>query len=103
MTQAEELDPVTEESRDTVRDQLRRRLTSQSVCQSLLPEKEEGMESKLKKARVNVSEWLHDTFLAKAARSEEKQWHGLNGREVLLFLEAVSKQWNAWQEQQQQR
>ena len=56
------------------------------------------MESRLEKARVNVYELLHDAFLAKAARSEEKQWHGLNGREKLLFLAAVSKQWNAWQE-----
>ena len=57
-------------------------------------EQEEGMESRSKRARVNVSELLHDAFLAKAARSKEKQWHGLNGREN----EAVSKQWNAWQE-----
>ena len=26
------------------------------------------------------------------------QLHGLNGREKLLFLEAVSKQWSTWQE-----
>ena len=45
------------------------------------------MELRLKKARTNVSELLHDAFLAKAARSKEKQWHGLNGREKLLFLE----------------
>ena len=56
------------------------------------------MESRLKKARVNASELLHDAFLAKAAPSKEKQWHGLNGNEKLLFLEAVSKQWNAWQD-----
>ena len=56
------------------------------------------MESRLKKARVNVSELLHDAFLAKGARSKEKQWHVLNGYEKLLFLEAVSKQWKAWQE-----
>ena len=62
-----------------------------------LEEKEE-MDSRLKKARANVSELLHDAFLVKAGRSKEKQWHGLNGREKLLFLEAVSKQWNAWQE-----
>ena len=37
-------------------------------------------------------------ILAKAARSREKQWHGLNGREKLLFIEDVSKQWSAWQE-----
>ena len=34
----------------------------------------------------------------KAARSKEKRWHSLNGREKRLFLEAVSKQWNARQE-----
>ena len=45
-----------------------------------------------------MSELLHDAFLAKAARSKEKQWLGLTGHEMLLFLEAVSKQWNAWQE-----
>ena len=56
------------------------------------------MESRLKKARVNVSELLHDAFLADAAQSKAKQWHGLNGREKLLFLEAVSQKWNAWQE-----
>ena len=56
------------------------------------------MESKLKKARVNVSDLLHDAFLVKAVRSREKRWHGLNGRGKLLFLEAVSKQWNAWEE-----
>ena len=56
------------------------------------------MDSRLKKARVNVYELLHDAFLAKAGQSEEKQWHDLNGREKLLFLAAVSKQWNAWQE-----
>ena len=62
-----------------------------------LAEKEE-IESRLKKARANVSELLHDAFLVNSARSKEKQWHGLNGREKLMFLEAVSKQWNAWQE-----
>ena len=35
---------------------------------------------------------------AKAARSKGKQWHDLNSGEKLQFLEAVSKQWNAWQE-----
>ena len=45
-----------------------------------------------------MSELLHDAFLAKAARSKEKHWHGLNGREKILFLEAISKQWDAWQE-----
>ena len=99
----EKLDLVTEESRNIERDQLRRRLTSkQSRRIERLPElsleKEEGMESRLKKARVNVSELLHDAFLAKAARSKEKQWHGLIGLGKLLFLGAVSKQWHAWQE-----
>ena len=56
------------------------------------------MQSRLKKGRVNVSELLQDEFLKKAARSKEKQWHGLNGHEKLLFLEVVSKPWNAWQE-----
>ena len=56
------------------------------------------MESRLKKARVNVSELLHDAFLVKAARSMEKQWHGLSGHEKLLLFEVVSKQWNAWHE-----
>ena len=37
-------------------------------------------------------------FSQKTARSKEKQWHGLNECEKLLFLEAVSKLWNAWQE-----
>ena len=95
----EEPDLVTEESRDVVRDPLmlpQRRLRSK---QPLSPaEKEEGVESKSQRARVNVSELLHEAFLAKTARSKEKQWHGLNGRERLLFFEAVSKQWNAWQE-----
>ena len=45
-----------------------------------------------------MSELLHDAFLAKGARSKEKQWHGLNGHGKLLFLEAVSKHWKAWQE-----
>ena len=56
------------------------------------------MESKSKRARVNVSELLHDAFLTKAARSKEKQWHGLNGLEKLQFLEAASKQWDAWKD-----
>ena len=98
-TQVEGPDPVTEESRDVVREPFRlpqRRLRSKQPPPSVEPE--EGVESKSKKARVNVSELLHDASLAKAARSKEKQWHGLNGREKPLFLEAVSKQWNAWQE-----
>ena len=45
-----------------------------------------------------MSEFLHDAFLVKAARTREKQWHCLHGHEEVLFLEAVSKQWNAWQE-----
>ena len=45
-----------------------------------------------------MSELFHDAFLANTARSKEKQWLGLNGRGKLLVLEAVSKQWNAWQE-----
>ena len=61
-------------------------------------EEEEGIESRLKKARVNVSELLHDAFLVKSARSKEKRWHALKGHEKLLFLDAVSKQWNSWQE-----
>ena len=87
------------DSRDVVREPLRlpqRRLTSKQPPPSA--EQEEGMESKSKRARVNVSELLHDAFLAKAVRSKEKQRHGLNGREKLLFLGAVSKPWNAWQE-----
>ena len=38
----------------------------------LSPEEEEEMESRLKKARVNVSELVHDAFLVKTARSKEK-------------------------------
>ena len=98
-TQVEEPDLATEESRGVVREPLRlpqRRLRSKQSPPSV--ELEEGVESKFKKARVTVTELLHDAFLVKAARSKEKQWHGLNGREKLLFLEAVSKQWNAWQE-----
>ena len=45
-----------------------------------------------------MSEFLYDAFLVKAARTKEKQWHCLHGHEEVLFLEAVSKQWNAWQE-----
>ena len=98
--QVEKLDLVTEESRNIERDQFRRRLTSkQSRRIERLPElsseKEEGMESRLKKARVNVSELLHDAFLAKAARSKEKQRHSRIGLGKLLFLGAVSKQWHA--------
>ena len=87
------------------RDQLRKSLKQSRKIKSLpepSPEKEKDIvkevESRLKRARVNVSELLHDAFIAKAARSQEKQWHGLNGREKLLFLKAVSKQRNAWQE-----
>ena len=45
-----------------------------------------------------MSELLHDAFLVKDARSKEKQWHSWNGHGKLLFLDAVTKQWNAWQE-----
>ena len=101
--QVEEPDRVTEEYREIQSDQFRRRRnTKQSRMLGHVPErspeKEDGMESSLKKARVNVSELLHDAFLAKAARSKKKQWYSRNGREKLLFFEAVSKQWNAWQE-----
>ena len=44
-----------------------------------------------------MSELLH-CVSREAAGSKERRWHGLNGREKLLFLEAVSKQGNAWQE-----
>ena len=92
------IDP--EASREVESDQLRRSLTTKRsrklgrVPELSFEEKEE-MESRLKKARANVSELVHDAFLVKSARSQEKRWHGLNGREKLLFL---SKQWNAWQE-----
>ena len=49
------------------------------------------MESRLKKLRVKVLEFLQDTFLMKVAWSKEKQWHGLNGREKRLFLEVDCK------------
>ena len=92
---------MNEGSRDSERDQLRRRLTSKQFRRmerlpELSRENEEVKESRLKKGRVNVSELLHDAFPANAARSIEKQWHGLNGREKLLFLQAVTKQWNTW-------
>ena len=64
-------DPVTEKSRGIVHDQLRRRLTS-------------------KQPRT--------TQYGPVARTKEEQWHSLNGHEKLLFLEAVSQQLNAWQE-----
>ena len=54
-----------EESRDVVREPLRlpqRRLISKQPPPSA--EQEEGMESKSKRARVNVSELLHDAFLS---------------------------------------
>ena len=102
-TQVEVSDLVTERARDIVRDQLRRRLTSKQPPSTRYGpepsiEEEERMQSTLKKARVDVSELLHDALLVNAARVKEKQWHGLNGHEKLLFLEAVSKPWNAWQE-----
>ena len=111
--QVEEPDRVTEESREIERDQLRRRLTTkQSLKLGLVPdfslEEIKEMESRLKKARANVSELLHDAanvsellhgaLLVKSARFKEKQWHDLNGSEKLSFLEAVSKQCNAWEE-----
>ena len=54
--------------------------------------------SRLKKARINVSELLYDAFWVKAARSKKGQWHGLNGRENMLCRDAVSRQWSVWQE-----
>ena len=101
--QVNEPDLVTEESREMESDQLRRCLTTkQSRKMGRVPEpsheEKEEVEPRLKKARANVSELLHDAFLAKSARSKETQWHGIIGREKLLFLEAVSKQRNAWQE-----
>ena len=96
-------DPVTRKSRENVHDQLRRRVTSerpQSIQYEPEPSRDKGgrNESSSKKASANVSELFHDAFLVKAARSNEKQCHGLDGHEKLLFFEAVSKQWNAWQE-----
>ena len=98
-TQVEEPDPVSEESRDVVREPLRlpQRRLRQSNLLLLLNRRKEWNRSQ-KKARVNVSELSHDAFLAEAARSKEKQWLGLHGREKQLFLEAASKQWNAWHE-----
>ena len=118
-TQVEEPEPITDNSRDVVREPLRlpqRRLTSKQPPPSA--EQKERMESKSTKgtrrsvrvvARCLFLEALSKQwnawqscctmhFSQKAARSKEKQWHGLNGRERLLSLEAVSKQWNAWQE-----
>ena len=71
--QVEEPGLVTEESREIPSDQLRRLTTRQSRkfgrVPELSPEEKEEMESRLKKARANVSELLHDAF------STEKQWH----------------------------
>ena len=99
-----EPDFMAEGSRDIERDQLRQSLDQSRRIErlpELSPETEaemvKEMESRLKKARSNVFELLHDACLAKAARSKEKQWHGLNGCEKLLLLEAVCKQWSAWQ------
>ena len=94
---------MTEDSRETESDQLRRRLTTEQSrkvesAPELFPEEKEYMKSRLKKARAHVSELLQDAFLATSARFKEKQWFGLNRHEQLLFLEAVSKQLNAWQE-----
>ena len=47
---------------------------------------------------IEVKEGHASMCQAEAVRSKEKQWYGLNGSEKLLFLEAVSKQSNAWQE-----
>ena len=52
------------------------------------------MESRLKNLRGNELELdLHDTFLMKDARSNEKQRHVLNGREKRLFLQVDSKEY----------
>ena len=101
--QGEEPDLVTDESREIESDQLQRRLTTKQSRKlgrvpELSHEKRKEMESRLKKARANVSELRQDAFHVKSARSKEKKWHSLNGREKLLFLETVSKQWNALQE-----
>ena len=77
--QVEEPSLVTEDSQEIVNDQLRRRLTTKQSRKfgrvpELSPEETEEMESRLKKARANVSELLHDAFFAKSARSKEKQW-----------------------------
>ena len=105
-TQVKEPDLVTDESPEVERDQLRRRLTSKqpwSVEYGPEPslQKEERMESRFffkKKRHASTCLSCCTAFLVKAARSKEKRWHGLNGREKRLFLEAVSKQWNARQE-----
>ena len=88
-----EPDTVTEESRDVVCEPLRlpqRRLTSKQTLPFYGTGGKEWSRGP-KRARVNVSELVHDAFLAKAARIKEKQWHGLNGREKLLFFEAISR------------
>ena len=76
-----EKDPVTEESRDDVCEPLRlphRRLTSKQPPPSA--EQEEGMESKSKRTRVNVSQLLHDAFVAKNCSVQ---------REAMAWLEWV--------------
>ena len=65
--QVEEPDLVTEASREVERDQLPRRLTTKQSRKlgrvpELSPEEKEEMESRLKKARANVSELPHDDF-----------------------------------------
>ena len=106
--QVEESNPVTEKSRGIVHDQLRRRLTSkqpQSTHYGPEPshEEEEGMQPSLKKARVDVSELLHDAFLVKAARTKEKQWHRLNGHEKLLSLKPFPNNGTRGRKMQQRR
>ena len=70
--QVEQPGLVIEESREIESDQLRRRLTTKQsrklgrVPELSLEEKDE-VESRLKKARANVSELLHDVFLVKSA------------------------------------
>ena len=47
-------------------------------------------------AKVNITQVVHEIFLVKAARTKQSvEWHG---RRPNMFMEAVSIQWNAWQE-----
>ena len=76
-TVVEEPDLVTEESPEVKHDQLRRRLTSKQPrrIQRLpepSPEEEEGIESRLKKARVNLLELLHDAFFRGSCSIQRK-------------------------------
>ena len=104
-TQVEERDPVTEESRDVVREPLRlpqRRLRSKQPPNSVEPE--EGMESKSKKGTRQCVRGVVARCISRKSCSihgEAMAW--CEWGEKLLFLEAVSNQWNAWQEKQQQR